>query len=53
MEGQYKNDKRDGTWRRYREDGQMKQEDHYKNGELLRWEQWGASGGSKKIGAWD
>lgn len=53
VDGQYKNDKRDGTWRRYREDGQMKQEDHYEKGELVRWEQWDASGESKKIGAWE
>ena len=53
VEGQYKNDKRDGTWRHYREDGQMKQEDHYEKGGLVRWEQWDASGESKKIGAWE
>ena len=52
-EGVYRNDLRDGVWKLFRENGELKQENHYQQGDLLRWEVWQTKDKSKKFGAWD
>jgi antitoxin component YwqK of YwqJK toxin-antitoxin module len=53
LEGTYRDNRREGKWRLFHEDGKLKQECHYAVGDLVRWEVWQAEGQSKKFGAWD
>tara|TARA_B100000676_G_scaffold312444_1_gene386680 strand:+ start:4337 stop:5644 length:1308 start_codon:yes stop_codon:yes gene_type:complete len=52
IDGTYRNDKRDGKWRVFGEDGALLQENHYQQGDLIKWEVWSAPDQSNKYGGW-